>query len=234
MDSANSNNDAGTPPSDEGKSFEKSLEDMEKRVHEKISQTVATGMSTLEDSLTTKLTTKKDDDKMYDWGTGDDDDETISKKDLPKIISEVTKNVNSETKKTLEEKTKKSERDCEAMSDFPAQNKRGDRFNKRFYDEVNKEINHRVRRGRSSEDIDLIYDASAAVAVRGQREGWYAPEEYAKQTNVQRNARGDSFSVTGRPTEKSGPTEGQLTFAAKAGLSKEALAKQLERMKKKT
>jgi hypothetical protein len=220
MDETNESTEKQDDKKQDGIEFNEALEALEKRVSDKISD----GMSSLESKIVTKP--EPDPEPVEDWG---DEDDSISKKDLPEIVKKVTEKVSRDTTQKLELATKKQQRDAEAMHDFPELNKNGPNFSKSFHDRVSREITERLQRGRRSDDLDLIYDSAAAVASRGAREGWYVPHSRAEKTNAKKNAKDDSFNVSGSLQAKDGPTEGQVNFAKKVGMSKEKLLQHIEK-----
>ena len=115
------------------------------------------------------------------------------------------------------------------MLEFPELNPDSPAYNKKFYEEVGAEISARVKRGRNSEDLDLIYDAASAVAVRGTRDGWYLPKKAAERERHQQNARTDSFEVKGGSSPKGTPTEGQLKIASRFGMNPERITQLLKK-----
>ena len=203
--------------------FKTALDTIEKRVTEKLSEGI--------ERMAARFEKPEGEEKDENWLDGDE--EFISKKDLPQVVDKIAAKVSETTDAKLQEDRKKQQRDAQAMNDFPELNAQHPAFNRKFYDEVSREIDERVKRGRSAKDLDLIYDSAAAIAARGQREGWYVPKTRAEMERKAANAREDSFSVSGkRDVSGTQPTDEQMKLAEKWGMTKEKFSQHFGKISK--
>lgn len=212
-------NDAEPKVEDHKDDFAEALAAIERNVTEKLDK----GLSSIKDKL------EKPEPQDEEWVDDGEEDQPITKKELAEILRK--KERESETR--YETRTRKQIRDAQIIQDFPEMNKNSPAFSRKMFDEVGKELDLRMKRGKSPEDPDLLYDATAAVAARGVREGWYQPKAQIHRENVRRNSRDDSFEITdsGGSTSTE-PNEAQVRLASRVGLTKEKLAQHLGKIAK--
>jgi len=202
----------------EGVDIAEALAAIEKTVSAKLDA----GMSNLEKKLV-----KPEEKEEEPWEPESDDDTPLTRKEAAALFQKAKK----ENETANEVKTKKQMMDSRAMQEFPELNQASPHFMKKFHDEVSKEISQRVSRGRSADDVDLVYDCTAAVAARGNREGWLNQREKIQREAARRNATEDNFDGAGRGAQTSSePSEEQTRFASTVGLTKEKLTQLLERV----
>lgn len=216
--------DVQDPPQDKGIDFNEAIE----KINENVMSKIDTSFTALEEKLNSqKKPVKEDDVDLFD---DFDDDDKITKDDIKKIVTETFNEHQKKFESRNEQLSRKAKRDAEAVRDFPELDQQSGVYNDKFFREVGKEIERRVKNGKSNDDPDLVYDATSAVAVRGYREGWYAPKEKAKRVNTKQNSNDDSFDLNDGNQNKAGKmSEYQLKMASQLGLSKDKAAEILKK-----
>jgi len=214
---------------DNDKTFDadKAMEGLEERLATKMGES----MEKMEDRIVDRVKpVQKEEDLGIDWGEDEDDDKEekepkyVSKKDLKGIAEAIKKDVTRESESRSEAKTRKQQKDMQAVNEFPEMHPQSPYYNKRFHDEIQKELSNIIRDEGRESATDLRY-AAATVASRGVREGWYNPKERVVRETNRSNAREDNFDVTPR-SEGARDSSGSLRVAEKMGLGSER-AKQL-------
>jgi len=231
---------------DDGTDLTKQIDSIEERLVQKMGET----MNGMEDRIAEKVRpTKEPESQSFSWlddDTDDDDDEEkdekknktsefVSKKDIKGIVSQVAAEVTKATEEKMKVTSKKHQKDVQAAMEFPemvATTPTGapnPLYNKKFADHVGKEMENRLRSGsRTSQDVDLLYDAAASAAARGAREGWYNPRERVVRQNFKRNAGEDNFDVSPRGSDPTEVTQDHLQVGSKMGLSGERVSQLLK------
>jgi hypothetical protein len=118
--------------------------------------------------------------------------------------------------------------DAKAFTDFPMLSRQSQLYDKEFEDAVRNEVARRVKRGRSQEDTDLLYDAAATVKATSPKWAFDVHkkvlEEQRKFNNQEGHFSGPSKTrvLTGKPNEH------QIELARKVGLSTARLEKHIK------
>jgi len=224
-------NEVTQEPKDDGVAFNDALAAIERSVSEKIDRSMSDLSSKIEATSRKPEPTYEPEDY--------DEDAPLSRKEVADMVRREAEELNKKNRISMEARSRKQAMDSKAMSEFPELQERlpngapNPAYSRKLYDEVSKEITARVKMGRSGEDADLVYDCSTAVANRGIREGWYSPRAKVERDNVSRNSHEDNFSVSGTPSRSSAvPTEDQVKFGMRMGLTKEKLSQMFERRAK--
>ncbi len=166
------------------------------------------------------------------WLDSDEDDATyVTKADLKNMmretINEVKDSTVSTTKKIVEEHSNKNNRDIQALRDHPEIN------NKKWLEEVERDMMARVNRGRSAEDPDLFADSVAAVYARGVRQGLITPKHLVTRKHEQDNAGDDNFDMgTGGHRKDEGPSAHSIAIARRMGMSEAKFRELLDSKRK--
>ena len=220
------------PKKDAGIDFEKLAASIDEKIKGRFD-----GLSK---KLDEKLPSKKEEE--FKWPheiDQDDEDAPVTKGQLKsslegivtKLLEKSEKNSFDITNQLLSQRENRLQRDSEAITKFPMLNPKSESYDKDFEGEVEKEIDKRIKRGRSRDDIDLLYDAAASVKATNVKFS-RAIEEKISDENRRYNNQESQFGVRGKSSQNSGkPTDAQIELANKFGMSKDNLEKYMKRSK---
>lgn len=167
----------------------------------------------------------------------DDEDGYVTMKGLKTVIertlAEAQKSSKNITQEALSASIQKVTMDDRAFSDFPQLNQHSQHYDGEFVAAVTSEIGNRVDRGRSREDIDLLYDAAATVKSTNPKFAQNLLDKVKEEQRVNANLQA-SFNAGGvKKQSSSKPTEFQIDFAKRVGLTQEKLEAHLKKQPKK-
>ena len=183
-------------------------------------------------SLENKLDAKAMEDFSFDDEEPEkktEDEKPVSRSELKRVTEEAIKKATETATKVADERTElraqRQNRDMEVMGLFPELNQGNPEFNKKFYDAVGEDMRRRIKGGRAPEDMDLLYDSAATVAIKGRKEGWLKTPLDAERSLDERARRSESFQVRKTaPQDNDKPSDRQIELAKKLGLPQERLA----------
>lgn len=226
---------ADTQDSGQGVDLKASLDAINRNLTEKMDKGISDLKTTFESKIDAiKSSAGADDEQVADEEDAEDDG-FVTKKDLKKvtkvIFEEATKKSKENAEKVFEQKQSRYQRDEQTAQDFPMLNKASKEFSEDFYREVEAEVSNKIKKGRSEEDPDLIYDAAAVVEKKWIRDGKYAPKNIVEKANQMANYREDNFNFSPTQSSTSGPNEAQIALANRLGLSKEKLAQHMKKIR---
>lgn len=203
------------------------LEKLVGDIDEKLAKKLDQKFSDFDNKLA-KLSTKEEPEESFE----EDDDGIVTKSDLKKVLEMQKNNFLKESEKVansiFESKTRKVSKDVEVIKDFPKLNPESGQYDNKFYEDVTREIERKVKGGYNAESPDLIYDAASVVEKQWIKNGKYVPQSTAEMMNQKNNNQQDSFEVTGRAKPSGTPNAFQTELANKLGLTKEKLAQHMK------
>lgn len=208
----------------------------------KINKTVESKLDVQMDAVQKKLDSMKtpepkEPEPKMEWDEDDDDDGYVTMKGLKTVIErtleEAQKSSKNITQQALSESINKSAMDDKAFNDFPELNQHSQRYDGEFASAVTNEIGNRVGRGRSRDDVDLLYDAAATVRATNPKFAQNLLDKVKEEQRVNANLQAGFNAGGGKKVVTSKPTDYQRAFADRVGLTQEKLEAHLKKQVKK-
>ena len=209
------------------------IENINKAVGEKLSQGFEDMSRKLNSGLDEKISklakpSKEDPEEDFDY-FGSDEDETVKKSDLEKIISKTKKETIQEIESGFALKSAKQNKDAQALEHFPMLNpSNAETFNKDFMEEVKTEVSRRIASGTSNESPELVYDAAVLIENKWMKQGKYVPKSLAEKLNQNDGRSGSNFGKNFSPQSNGkAPNQRQIELANQFGVSVDSLKDRL-------